>query len=209
MSVITLNAGPLHQSRYLLKPTISPYNSTFRGAGSVCIYTFVNDTIYILLGLEQNGEYNIALGKRESNETFVAAAARELNEEMHIKITPEALQTYPCCIDVQRINNVIHNVIMIYFVHLPIFIPGDCFTKFVNPDDHLTMLDYRWVPLDLLSNASSKWLTLDSGETIKLRRCLRSFMKIIKKKDLVKQFHKMKDGSPDPISSIRSFGSTV
>jgi 8-oxo-dGTP pyrophosphatase MutT (NUDIX family) len=185
MSVITLSQKNSHR---LPSNVVDHANSTFRGAGSVCIYTYVDNQIYILLGLEYSGEYNIALGKREENETFVAAAARELNEEMHIKISPDALQTYPCCEDIQRIKNEIHNVVMIYFVNLPIFIPSDCFLKYITSGDRLTMLDYRWVSLDLLMKANSKWLTLPSGEKIKLRRCLRSFMKLVAKKGLTKFF---------------------
>jgi 8-oxo-dGTP pyrophosphatase MutT (NUDIX family) len=138
--------------------------------------------------MEQNGEYNIALGKREQNETFVAAAARELQEEMHIKITPEDLQTYPCFADIQRIKNEIHNVVLIYFVHLPTFIPSDSFEKYIAMGDHLSMLNYRWVPLDLLQKTKSKWLILPDGEKIKLRGCLRNFMRLIARKNLTKYF---------------------
>ncbi len=155
-----------------------------KGAGSVFIYTYVNNKVYVLLGLEYNGEYNIALGKRDGNETFVDAASRELNEEMHIYISPEDLKSYPYWIDVQKLNNKIHNVVLLYFVYLPIFIPATYFTKSINPDDKLTMLDYIWVPLDLLLTSNTRVVTLNCGKVIKLRRYLKSLLKLFVKKHL-------------------------
>jgi hypothetical protein len=114
----------------------------------------------------------------------VDAASRELNEEMHIYISPEDLKSYPYWIDVQKLNNKIHNVVLLYFVYLPIFIPSSYFTKSINPDDKLTMLDYIWVPLDLLLTSNTRVVTLNCGKVIKLRRYLKSLLKLFVKKHL-------------------------
>ena len=108
------------------------------------IYTYVNNKVYVLLGLEYNGEYNIALGKRDGDETFVDAASRELNEEMHIYISPEDLKSYPYWIDVQKLNNRIHNVVLLIFCILTNIYSIIILYKSINPDDKLTMLDYIW-----------------------------------------------------------------
>lgn len=181
MAVITLKANNKKVNNRNIDHTLS---NNSKGAGSVFIYTSISNEIYVLLGLEYNGEYNIALGKRDGDETFVEAASRELQEEMHIDISAKDLQTYPYWIDTQKINNKVHNVVVLYFVFLPLFIPSSYFKKHILRDDKLTLLDYEWVPLKLLLDTDSRNITLASGETIKLRRYFKSILKLFQKKKI-------------------------
>ena len=200
---------------------ISPYNNNIKGAGGVFIYNVDTATnqIFILLGKEYNGTWNIAMGKREPNEPFINTAIRELKEEMHIDLSINDIKNNSYCIDVQQpynqlcnkkmcisdnskdnqlssLNKIeyrkmpsvlsdIHSIIMTFLVPVKERISEDIIRDQIKTDDYLSMIDYQWVPLNLLLNTKNKFITLDSGKELKLRNCLRLLIRLLIKRKLI------------------------
>lgn len=190
-TVIKLNKN---SNKSIYNCHVNPFNNTvIKGAAGVCIYTILDNNIYVLVGQEMNGEYNFALGKREEGETLIDTACRELHEEMGVCIKPEDLLTYSSCAEIQwtkgdmlinRDMNPIYHILLVYFVKLPYFISSKAFIDSIVDNDPLTMYDYKWIPLNDILKCQTKWLTLVNGEIIKMRRCLRSMLKLACKKNI-------------------------
>jgi 8-oxo-dGTP pyrophosphatase MutT (NUDIX family) len=191
-SVISIKQSPRKYNFSINTCNVNPFNNTVkRGAAGACIYSIIDNKIHVLLGLEYNGEWNFAMGKREPDETLIETATRELNEEMHINISPRDLLTYPSCADTQMMDNELYHILLIYFVELPFFIPSKAFSEKVknvidSDSKYLTMLDYKWIPLEDILDTTNKWLTLKDNTTIKLRRCSRSILRLANKKNIFK-----------------------
>lgn len=161
---------------YPKKPPINLRDNTFKGAGGCCIWTKTDKKIHVLLGKERTNEWCFAMGKREAGESLVDTAVRETEEEMHVKVTD--IKTSPWCIYMQKDGQVLKNVILIYFVELPSYIPASEFQKRIPLDNkYLSMNDYKWVPLDAILDGSAY-------DGLKVRRCAKTIFMIAKKRGI-------------------------